>query len=55
MRIVRIKYKDCDYCLECTNVKNDLLVYRCLCFNKNYQEKFNENLNKRFANYIQVF
>ena len=33
----RIKYKVCDCFLECTNVKDDLIEYKCLCCNKNYQ------------------
>ena len=33
----RIKYKDWDYCLEYINVKDDLIEYKCLCYNKNYQ------------------
>ena len=31
-----IKYKDCDCCLEYTNVKDNLIEYKCLCYNKNY-------------------
>ena len=26
-----IKYKDCEYCLEYANVKDDLMEYKCLC------------------------
>ena len=44
-----IKYKDCDCCLEYTNVDYDL-KYKYLCCNKNYQKAFDENLKKRFAN-----
>ena len=29
-----IKYKDCDYFLKYTHVKIDLILCRCLCFNK---------------------
>ena len=46
----RIKYKDYECFLEYINVKDDLILYTCLCYNRNYQNKFNENLNKRFAN-----
>ena len=28
-----IKYKDCDRCLECRNIKDDLKVYKCLWCN----------------------
>ena len=34
-----IKYKDCECYLEYTNVKDELLIYRCLCCNGNYQKK----------------
>ena len=37
-----IKYKDCECCVEYTNVKDDLVEFifdltECLCCNKNYQ------------------
>ena len=35
-----IKWKDCVYCLEYIKVKNDLIVYRYLCYNENYQKIF---------------
>ena len=38
----RIKYKYCDCFLEYTNFKEDLIEYKCLCCNKNYQHKFDE-------------
>ena len=45
-----IKYKDCECFFEYTNLKVDLIEYKCLCCNKNYQKKFDENLKKRFYN-----
>ena len=33
------KYKDWECFLEYTNVKDDLIEYKCLCCNKNYQKK----------------
>ena len=33
-----IKYKDCECCLEYTNVKDDLMLSKCLCCNKNCQK-----------------
>ena len=33
--------------LKYTNFKYDLIQYKCLCCNKNYQKKFDENLKKR--------
>ena len=41
-----IKYKDCACFLEYTNFRDSLIEYKCLCCNKNYQNKFDENLNK---------
>ena len=32
-----IKYKYCDCFLEYINFKDDLIEYKCLCCNKNYQ------------------
>ena len=45
-----IKYRDCECCLKYTNVKDDLILYNCLCCSRNYQKKFHENLKRRFAN-----
>ena len=39
-----IKCKDCFYFRECTSIKNDLIEYKCLLCNKNYQKKFGEKL-----------
>ena len=33
-----VKCKDCECCLEYTNVKDDLIINKCLCCNKNYQK-----------------
>ena len=41
-----IKCKDCKCCLEYKNIKEDLTEYKCLCCNKNYHEKIDENLKK---------
>ena len=43
------KYIDYGCCLEHTSVKDDLIEYKFLYFNKNYQETFYENLKKRFV------
>ena len=40
-----IKY--CNCFLECTNFKDDLIEYKCLCCSKNYQQKFYEKLKER--------
>ena len=56
-RIHRIKSKfghddkKCETCgikLEYTNFKDDLIEYKCLCCNKNYQQNFDEKLKERF-------
>ena len=31
-----IEYKDCDCFLEYTCLEDDLIEYKCLCFNKNF-------------------
>ena len=41
-----IKYKFCNCFLECTNFKDVLIEYKDLSCNKNYQQKFNENLKE---------
>ena len=45
-----IKYKYWDCFLEYTNFKDDLIEYKCLCCNNNYQRKFEEKLKERFFN-----
>ena len=45
-----IKYKYCDYFLEYTNFKDDLIEYECLYCNKNYQRKLYEKIKERFFN-----
>ena len=36
--------------LKYTSVIDDLIEYRSLCCNNNYQKNFDENLKKRFVN-----
>ena len=43
-----IAYKTCDCFLEYTNFMDDLIEYKCLYCNKNYQQKFDEKLKERF-------
>ena len=38
----RIKYKYWDCFQEYTNFEDDLIEYKCLYFNKNYQHKLDE-------------
>ena len=46
----RIKYKHCECSHEFRNFKVDLIEYKCLCRNKNYQQKSDEKLKERFFN-----
>ena len=46
----RTKYIDCECCLKYTNVKDDLMVFKRLCCNRNYPKSFDEDLKKWFAN-----
>ena len=43
-----IKYKYCDCFLQYTTFKEDLIEYKCLCYNKNYQHNFDQKLKERF-------
>ena len=47
-----IQYKDCECNLEYTNVKDELLIYKCLSCKGNYK-KFDEDLQKEFANLLK--
>ena len=44
------KCKYCDCFLEYVNLKDDLIEYKCLCCNKNYQQQFDEKLKEQFSN-----
>ena len=46
------KYKYCNCFLEYMNFKDNLVGNKCLCFNKNYQHKFDEKLKERFFNFL---
>ena len=45
-----VSYKVCDCFLEYTNFKDNLIEYKCLCCNKNYQHKFDKKLKEQFFN-----
>ena len=45
-----IKYKHCDCFPEYINFKDDLIEYKCLCCNKNYQHMFDRKLKEQFFN-----
>ena len=44
--IHKIKCKDCF--LEYENLKDNLIKYKCLSYNKDYSNKFDEKLIKNF-------
>ena len=46
--IHKIKCKDCDCFLEYESVKDNLIKYKCLSCNKDYSNKLDEKLKKRF-------
>ena len=48
--IHKIKYKNCDSFLEYESVKDNLIKYKYLSYNKNYSNKLDEKLKKRFKN-----
>ena len=45
-----IKCEDCDCFLENESVKKKSIKYKCLSCNKDYSNKINEELRKRFKN-----
>ena len=49
-----IKYKNCECFLEYTNFKDNLWKYKRLCCNKNYQNKFDGNLQTNFLTMISI-
>ena len=51
--IRKIKCKDCDCFLEYESVKDNLIKYKCLTCNKNYSNKIDQELKKRFKNTIK--
>ena len=48
--IQKTKCKDCDCFLEYESVKDNSIKYKCLSGNKNYSNKIDEELKKRFKN-----
>ena len=43
-----IRYKDCNFSLEYTKFKNDLIEYNCLCCNKNFKKSLIKPKKKTF-------
>ena len=50
--IHKVKCKDCDYLLEYESVKDNLIKCKCLSCNKDYLNKLDEKLKKRFKKFI---
>ena len=48
--IHKIKYEDCDCFLENETVKDDLIKYKFLSCNKDYSNKLDRELKKKFKN-----
>ena len=48
--IRKIKFKDCDCFLEYESVKGNLIKYKSFSCNKDYSNKLDEKLKKKFKN-----
>ena len=46
----KVKDKYCECCVEYAKFKNELVVFKCFFFNKNYHKEFDEHLKKQFSN-----
>ena len=53
--IHKINCKDCDCFLEYKSVKENLIRYECLSCNKDYSNKLDEKLKKKFKKTFQFF
>ena len=51
--IHKIIYKDCDCFLEYESIKENLIKYKCLSCNKEYVNKLDKELKKKFKNTIK--
>ena len=51
--IHKIKCKDCDFFLEYESVKDNLIKYKCLSYDKNFSNKIDEDLKKKFKNALK--
>ena len=51
--IHKIKCKDCSCFLEYESVKDNLIKYECLSYNKEYWNKLNEKSKKKFKNALK--
>ena len=48
--ILQIKFRDCNCFLEYESVKDNLIKYKCLTYNKDYSINADEKLKKTFKN-----
>ena len=53
--IHKIKCKDWDCCLEYESVKGNLIKYKFLSCNKDYSNKFDEELRKKLKNTFKFY
>ena len=53
MEACGIKYNNCECFLECVNIKDDLIEYKCLYCNKNYQKRM-VKITKRICQYLEI-
>ena len=49
-KIMRFGESNCDCFPEYINFEVDLIEYKCLCFIKSYQHKFDKKLKEQFFN-----
>ena len=52
--IIKNTINNCNFC-KYTNVKDDLVLYKCFCCNRNYQKRIDEKLKKWFTNTYKCF
>ena len=50
----KTKCKDCDFSFEYESVKDNSIKYKCLSCNKDYSNKINEDLKKRFNDIFKI-
>ena len=49
MKLLEFNTKVKSFLLNTQTLKNNLIRYKCQCYNTNYQKNFEENLKTRFA------
>ena len=51
LKLAILRYKDCNFFLEYTKFKNDLIGYNCLCCNKNFKKSLIKPKKRLFNTY----